>query len=113
MSKFASLLAKLDIDAKFLKRFMEAKNDEEHEWEKDRILIQFGKDCKATLRNISEVSEATRFAISRYDRTRFPKYEALNSLACAAFVQCVEELRDNYRNGRVSDAEWIKYGKGL
>lgn len=113
MSKFTILLNKLNIDDKFLKQFMNAKNDEEHNWEKDRILIQFGKDCKATLKDISEVSEATKFAVVRYGNSKFPKYVALNSLACAAFVQCVEELRENYRNGRVSDAEWIKYGKGF
>lgn len=113
MSKFTILLTKLNIDDKFLKQFMAAKNDEEHGWEKDRMLIQFGKDCKATLKNITEVSEATKFAINRYGKSKFPKYEALNSLACAAFVQCVEELRDSYREGRVSDAEWIKYGRGL
>ena len=113
MSKFTILLSKLNIDDKFLKQFMDTKNDEEHGWEKDRMLIQFGKDCKATLKNISEVSEATKFAINRYGKSRFPKYDALHSLACAAFVQCVEELRDSYRAGRVSDAEWIKYGRGL
>ena len=113
MPKFTILLTKLNIDDTFLKQFMNAHNDEEHDWEKDRMLIQFGKDCKATLKDISEVSEATKFAINHYGKSKFPKYEALNSLACAAFVQCVEELRDNYRNGRVSDAEWIKYGKGL
>ena len=113
MSKFTVLLTKLNIDDKFLKQFMDAKNDEEHGWEKDRMLIQFGKDCKATLKNISEVSEATKFAFNRYGKSRFPKYDALHSLACAAFVQCVEELRDSYREGRVSDTEWIKYGRGL
>ena len=113
MSKFTVLLTKLNIDDKFLKQFMDTKNDEEHGWEKDRMLIQFGKDCKATLKNISEVSEATKFAINRYGKSRFPKYDALHSLACAAFVQCVEELRDSYREGRVSDTEWIKYGRGL
>ena len=113
MSKFTVLLSKLNIDDKFLKQFMAAKNDEEHGWEKDRMLIQFGKDCKVTLKNITEVSEATKFAINRYGKSKFPKYEALNSLACAAFVQCVEELRDSYKAGRISDAEWIKYGRGI
>ena len=110
MSKFTVLLTKLNIDDKFLKQFMAAKNDEEHGWEKDRMLIQ---DCKATLKNITEVSEATKFAFNRYGKSKYQKYEALHSLACAAFVQCVEELRDSYREGRISDAEWIKYGRGL
>ena len=75
---FKTLLLKLNIDDKFLKQFMTAKNDDEHNWEKDRMLIQFGKDCKATLKNISEVSEATKFAINRYGKSKYPKYEALN-----------------------------------
>lgn len=110
---FKTLLLKLNIDDKFLKQFMAAKNDEEHGWEKDRMLIQFGKDCKATLNDIHGVVEATKFAINRYGESQYPKYEALNSLACAASVQCMTDMRENYKAGRISDAEWIKYGRGI
>lgn len=112
MVKFKILLAKLNIDDKFLKQYMNAKNDEEHDWEQDRMLIQFGKDCKEPLKNLQDVVEDTKFAINRYGESKYPKYAALNSLACAAAVQCICELRENYQAGRVSDAEWIKYGKG-
>ena len=110
---FKTLLLKLNIDDKFLKQFMAAKNDDEHGWEKDRMLIQFGKDCKAKLNDIHTVVEATKFAINRYGESKYPKYEALNSLACAASVQCMTDMRENYKAGRISDAEWVKYGKGL
>lgn len=71
------------------------------------------KDCKAKLNDIHAVVEATKFAINRYGESKYPKYEALNSLACAASVQCMTDMRENYKAGRISDAEWIKYGKGL
>lgn len=83
---FKDLMKLLRIDDAFLKRYMEAKNDEASDYAKDRMLIEFGHNYQGTIEDVNKVCEYTRFAVNKYDiPTQYPKYAALFSLACGAF----------------------------
>ena len=111
MTKFTKLLSDLQIDNNFLKQYMSAKNDESSDYAKDRMLIEFGKNCKVKLSTLNRIVEDTKFACRKYGESNYPKYEAINSLACAAACQVFCEIREAYKAGRISDEEWIKFGK--
>lgn len=111
MTKFTKLLNDLQIDNNFLKQYMSAKNDEASDYAKDRMLIEFGKNCKVALSTLNKIVEDTKFACRKYGESNYPKYQAINSLACGAACQVFCEMHEAYLAGRVTDEEWIKFGK--
>lgn len=111
MTKFTKLLSDLQIDNNFLKQYMAAKNDESSDYAKDRMLIDFGKKCKVPLKTLTKIIEETTFACPKYTESKYLKYKAINSLATGAACHLFCEFREAYQAGRVTDEEWIKFGR--
>lgn len=96
----------LNVDDKFVKNFIASEGEE-----RDRILIEM-KDNNVKLSNADYVVENTKFACRKYGKSDYPKYEALNSIACSICCFIVCDAQESYQKGLMTDEEWCKFGKG-
>lgn len=96
----------LNIDDKFVKDYLKLNGEE-----RDMKLFEI-KSNNIKLNDASTVVDNTKFACVKYGESKYPKYEALNSIACSIYCFIMMNVREAFQNGQMTDEEFVKFFKG-